>query len=224
MRPDAVRSRLQPRSGRSARRTAVRRPPDDPPAASIPPLVRRCAVPGNRAVFGRRSPGRSLALRPRLSTGLPSLQTVRATTDLAAVVCCARSSRAAARANGTKVPVGALREPKRSDQRPDEASAGLDDSFRTASASAGSRSGSPLRTPPWASRYSIGGRVERPREIEALGELAAQRAQATELRPLLHAFGDDRQLAARARGPRWRSRAPTRRRRGHRRRRSRGRS
>ena len=37
------------------------------------------------------------------------------------------------------------------------------------------------------------GRLERPGEIEALRELAAQRPQAAELRPLLHALRDDRQ-------------------------------
>jgi len=58
----------------------------DPPASSVPPsCVTRCAVPGNRAVFGRlRATGRSLALRPRLSTGLPCLQT----SPLAALAAC----------------------------------------------------------------------------------------------------------------------------------------
>ncbi len=77
VRPDAEKSRLQPRSAGSASEAAE--PPSGRSTCSHRCHLRVRSMCGAWQPGGlrERAPGRSLALRPRLSTGLPSLQTVR---------------------------------------------------------------------------------------------------------------------------------------------------
>ena len=170
------------------------------------------------------APGRSLALRPRLSTGLPSLQTVRRQ-PIWLPRCSATIAAGLAQANGTKVLVGASRNREMLRRPAARAQPRLDDPlgrpvFAAPCSTSSDRRSGRCRGP--AATRSTPGRAAgrsrspgRTRSRASAGDRAATTARRLRRSPTGGAPGPAR---------RSRSRAPRHRRRRRRRRRSRARS
>ena len=181
-----------------------------------------CAVPGNRAVCGPASAEsrRSLALRPRLSAGLPCLQTgprrLRGRRGHAVTV----RKRTGASGDDPKVPVvrgrtgvGGTGAGKAVRSCPFSRWGGIRSGGRANLGRFGPRWRPPRRQSRAARRPDPARLVprpaqqpldpigcRRPREVVALGEPAAQLAQPVELARVLHALGDDLEVQRPAHG------------------------